>query len=292
MTQEHLDSMIEKIMSQNNIENVNIEGVKKDYKFFSISSEIDEQLILNLLYRNMSQDIIRRNGSKRVSYYNANPEGSFVEYNKPREIREFLRQSLTQSFLSSILNPRQMENLISCLKPRIIEKDTIIITEDGIGNEMYVIENGSFEITKNNEMIEIRKRGVIGEMALLHSIRRTATVRTLETAKVWLITLEEYIAIYDTDNLNLSETFRACVAENKLFVNKQAARKMAKYAYLKKGTVLDNANYYVVVYKGGIIKNGENVMKLCLKDVVDEGIVKEDLEVFCVEKKYCNGSAA
>lgn len=287
MTQQQLESTIQRIIDQHNIVDVNIEGVKKDYKFFSTSSELDEQLILNLIYRNMKQDIIRRTGSKRVLYYSTNPTGSFVPYKKDRITSEFLSQSLSQSFLASHLSPRQMRNIVSCLKPVDIPKNIVLITEDGIGSEMYVIEKGSFEITKNDKLVEIRRSGIVGEMALLHSIRRTATVRSLEMSKLWCLTLEEYIAIVETSNFNQANALNACINENSIFEDKRMVRKNAKYAYLETGAVLDGNFYYIVVFEGSVLQvDGENV---CLrpKDVVDSGVVVKDLEVYIVEKKFC-----
>ena len=68
----------------------------------------------------------------------------------------------------------------------IVEADTILIKEGDLEAEMYIIEDGEFEVSINGQFTNRLSSGsVFGVLALLHGIPRTATVRAITKSKVW-----------------------------------------------------------------------------------------------------------
>ncbi len=71
---------------------------------------------------------------------------------------------------------------------------TAIITEGEEGDSYHVITHGSVEVTKGER--EIRRLGEgdgFGEIALLHAVRRTATVRALDDTTVLSVGREPFL---------------------------------------------------------------------------------------------------
>jgi CRP/FNR family transcriptional regulator, cyclic AMP receptor protein len=75
---------------------------------------------------------------------------------------------------------------------RTYKPGDILFEEGSKGREMYIINEGKVGVYKQTpdglvELAQIEKGGVIGEMSLLDTMPRSATVKALETSKVMLI---------------------------------------------------------------------------------------------------------
>ena len=64
-----------------------------------------------------------------------------------------------------------------------------------IGDRFYAVDAGSFEIVRDGTAIATAAEGdYFGEIALLHDVPRTATVRATSDAAVWALDQEEFLA--------------------------------------------------------------------------------------------------
>jgi CRP-like cAMP-binding protein len=80
------------------------------------------------------------------------------------------------------------------------------------GSKFYVIAAGKVEIMANRRRVNTLKLGGFGELALLQSLPRSATVRTLELVQLWVI---DRVAFNEALKVANSSTY----GENKAFVN-------------------------------------------------------------------------
>jgi hypothetical protein len=72
---------------------------------------------------------------------------------------------------------------------------TEIIRQGDVGDRFYVVEAGTFEIVRDGAVIATAGEGEhFGEIALLHDVPRTATVRALDDGAVWALDQEEFLA--------------------------------------------------------------------------------------------------
>jgi MFS family permease len=72
---------------------------------------------------------------------------------------------------------------------------TEVIRQGDIGDRFYVVDAGEFEIVIDGERIRTQGEGeFFGEIALLHDMPRTATVRALTDGAVWALDQEEFLA--------------------------------------------------------------------------------------------------
>lgn len=228
---------------------------------------------------------IRRNGSKSVTFFNINPTGSFIKYNKTNKENIFLSNAIKISVLNTLFNPHQARNIILALKPLSLNPNTYIIKENDIGNEMYIIETGIFEIIKHDRVIETLSSSMIfGEVALLNNVKRTATVKCREGGKVWVLSMEDYIAIKSTYEMNVYKVFRDAMRDNIIFKSAFYKNVSEKKVFLVEGNVVDSRYYLVAVNDGQINDNGV-VKKFKCGDVLSGGIVVDEIEGFYLPKE-------
>jgi len=72
---------------------------------------------------------------------------------------------------------------------------TEVIRQGDVGDRFYVVEAGEFEILRDGERIDVTgEGGYFGEIALLHDVPRTATVRAITDGTVWALDQEEFLA--------------------------------------------------------------------------------------------------
>ena len=64
-----------------------------------------------------------------------------------------------------------------------------------MGDRFYIVDAGVFEIVRDGARIDTTTEGgYFGEIALLHDVPRTATVRAIADGAVWALDQEEFLA--------------------------------------------------------------------------------------------------
>lgn len=88
-----------------------------------------------------------------------------------------------------------IEDLVIKLKPRILPPNDYIIREDQIGHEMYFIKQGKVKVfsEKTGKVYRLIGAGsFFGEIALIYSTRRTASVLTLTYCELFVLYKEDF----------------------------------------------------------------------------------------------------
>ena len=79
-----------------------------------------------------------------------------------------------------------MQNLTSNLRALDYAPGDVVITEGTLGDTLYIISEGSLEVVKNLDepkelVLDTLKKGeIFGEMSIIESVPRSASVRALE----------------------------------------------------------------------------------------------------------------
>ncbi|MEP6757820.1 MAG: MFS transporter [Actinomycetota bacterium] len=72
---------------------------------------------------------------------------------------------------------------------------TEVIRQGDVGDRFYIVDQGAFDIVRDGTRIDgAAAGGYFGEIALLHDVPRTATVRATVDGAVWALDQEEFLA--------------------------------------------------------------------------------------------------
>lgn len=87
------------------------------------------------------------------------------------------------------LSPEDLEKIAEIAQEQLYPVSGIICREGDEGNSLYIIVNGDVEVLKSmgteERRLAVRKTGeFVGEMAILESAPRSATLRTLSEVRI------------------------------------------------------------------------------------------------------------
>lgn len=159
--------------------------------------------------------------SRRSSVYSEKitPETFRLDYHpKDRETVEFLDSILVCDIPFGFLNPQQKMKLIGSMTPGAVASGTRIIEEGDVGSQMYIVESGEFEVVKGGEVVRRLTRGCFfGEIALLHNVPRTATVRASTDSRIWVVEQTAFSGIKMMDRISNKKTVLEGLKEQNVF---------------------------------------------------------------------------
>ena len=106
-----------------------------------------------------------------------------------------------------ILEKRARQEIIKEMTLCSIEANSEVFTQGKTGSYFYIIKEGILQIYIDNKYIKDIKRGEsIGELALIHSTNRSATVIAKTPSLVWCMERKNFRKIVDVINkLNYEE---------------------------------------------------------------------------------------
>ena len=93
------------------------------------------------------------------------------------------------------LSRTELERLASQLDLLTTPSGTDVVVQGETGDRFYVIDSGSFDVIVDGRIVRrLGKGDAFGEIALLHDVPRTATVRATDDGAVWTLDQEEFLA--------------------------------------------------------------------------------------------------
>ena len=110
----------------------------------------------------------------------------------------FLMEALSKLLIFANLSPEKQATLCSNMYEREIAAGEILIREGEEGaaaSELYVVKSGDFEVLQKYKDVNVRENrkqvgDIFGEVALLYSVPRNATVVALSDSSVWVLSRE------------------------------------------------------------------------------------------------------
>lgn len=194
----------------------------------------------------------------------------FEKYQKNEEKYEYLLNCINKCVFKDILNPRQQRNLVFAMKPMTFVDETIIEQGD-FGDKMYFIEKGEVNVYKDGMLIDTRGTGsLIGEIALLHQVRRTARVDAVGEVNTWVVTHDEYLAIKIVDDMYRMSIINKAMKDNEI-------KGTIVTKYLKKDEVIEQGQVFICANEGNIeIYN--TIQKVTKGAILTEGRVVDEIE--------------
>lgn len=123
-------------------------------------------------------------------------------YPKTEEQKKRIEGVLSQSFLFSNLDPKDLEQVIGAMQEKVVEPKDRIIKQGADGDVLFVVEEGTLECYKQFEkggeekMVKTVSAGdAFGELALLYNCPRAASVESKDRCVLWQLDRETFNAI-------------------------------------------------------------------------------------------------
>ncbi|XP_077479121.1 cGMP-dependent protein kinase 1-like isoform X2 [Stigmatopora argus] len=113
---------------------------------------------------------------------------TLTSYRKSKESSELIQRALMDNDFMKHLEQGQISTILDCMRPAVLDKGCRVIKEGDEGSSVYVLEEGTVEVSKEGKKLCIIESGkVFGELAILYNCTRTATVTALTDIKLWAI---------------------------------------------------------------------------------------------------------
>lgn len=139
-----------------------------------------------------------------VDLVSSSTEKSSVELARIKEL-------VNSNFMFAKLTQVQKELLYKVMIACEVKRDAIIINEGDIGDEMFIIDFGEYDVYKNDEnkkqvLVFTYTSGAFGELSLIYGEPRAATVKAKTDGKLWRIGRKVFKAIM-SDHHKLDSPF-------------------------------------------------------------------------------------
>ncbi|XP_044760117.1 cGMP-dependent protein kinase, isozyme 2 forms cD4/T1/T3A/T3B isoform X3 [Coccinella septempunctata] len=113
---------------------------------------------------------------------------TFRTYDKDEASKDLIREAILDNDFMKNLEMTQIKEIVDCMYPEAYKAGSIIITEGDVGSIVYVLEEGTVEVSRDNKYLStIRGGKVLGELAILYNCQRTATIKAASDCKLWAI---------------------------------------------------------------------------------------------------------
>ncbi|XP_055904580.1 cGMP-dependent protein kinase 1 [Eupeodes corollae] len=114
---------------------------------------------------------------------------SIEVFRKNESARNLIRTAIEKNdFLNNYMDKDRKEMVIDAMQPASYDEGSYIIRENEEGSEIFVSEEGYYDVIKSGNIIGTIGPGtVFGELAILYSAKRFASIKTVTRAKVWKI---------------------------------------------------------------------------------------------------------
>jgi CRP/FNR family cyclic AMP-dependent transcriptional regulator len=109
-------------------------------------------------------------------------------------------QALKRAPLFEGLSKKELAELARVTEDLKVEPGTVLCREGKIGREFFVIVDGDAEVTKKGKTIATRGAGdFVGEIALLTTTTRTATVTATTPLRCFILTQSDFRRVLDAN---------------------------------------------------------------------------------------------
>lgn len=110
------------------------------------------------------------------------------KYEKDFTQKQLIKDAIMDNDFFKNIDSSQVRELVDSMYSRVIAKGEYVIREGEAGAHLYVSVEGEFEVIKGGKVLGIMGPGkAFGELAILYNCTRTASIRVLQNARVWVL---------------------------------------------------------------------------------------------------------
>jgi cGMP-dependent protein kinase len=121
------------------------------------------------------------------------PTAKLQSKSKTQEDRSLLRTALKRHFILSGLPDENIDKVAEEMKLFCLKSKEVVFYQGNPGYKFFIVSKGTLEILVNDEVKGHLTTGQgFGERALIHDMRRSATIRTVTKVELWGITRQVF----------------------------------------------------------------------------------------------------
>ena len=125
-------------------------------------------------------------------------------------------EALRRAPLFEGLSKRELAELARVTDELAVPEGTVLCKEGGLGSEFFVILDGTASVTRSGKRLATRSVGeFVGEIALLTTSRRTATVTATTPLRCFVLTGRDFRRVLD-ENRSVERKVMQTLAERVL----------------------------------------------------------------------------
>ena len=122
---------------------------------------------------------------------------------KTKDDIDFLKKSLSENLEFNKLTEEQLDSVISHMRYYIFQPDEVVFQQGSVGSVFFVVAHGRLIVLVDGKQVnELTPSDCFGEVALLHETKRTATVKTIESTRLWGVDRKTFRSTLDHLNAN------------------------------------------------------------------------------------------
>jgi CRP/FNR family cyclic AMP-dependent transcriptional regulator len=122
-------------------------------------------------------------------------------------------EALRRAPLFEGLSKKELVELARVTEDLQVAAGTVLCKEDSLGREFFVLVEGTVEVTRGGRPVATRQAGdFVGEIALLTSARRTATVRAATPVRCLILMRGDFRRVLD-ENRSIERKVMQALAE-------------------------------------------------------------------------------
>jgi CRP-like cAMP-binding protein len=125
-------------------------------------------------------------------------------------------EALRRAPLFDGLAKKELTELARATDELAVPAGTVLCREGSLGSEFFVVVSGTAEVTRDGKLLATRSSGdFFGEIALLATTKRTATVTATTDLRCFVLTSRAFRAVLD-DNRSVERKVTQALAERVL----------------------------------------------------------------------------
>ncbi|MEM8960531.1 MAG: cyclic nucleotide-binding domain-containing protein [Acidobacteriota bacterium] len=115
-----------------------------------------------------------------------------------------LKHDLRQVELFSELDDNDLDRVVRCFRDMRFDADEFIVQEGEVSDAFYILREGTVAVFRDavgkpvQLLARLRRGDYFGELGLIEDVRRTASVRAMESCRVLRITREDLFALIES----------------------------------------------------------------------------------------------
>ncbi|XP_034099957.1 cGMP-dependent protein kinase, isozyme 1 [Drosophila albomicans] len=110
------------------------------------------------------------------------------KYDKDFSAKQQIKDAIMDNDFLKNIDASQVRELVDSMYSKSIEAGEFVIREGEVGAHLYVSASGEFAVMQNGKVLDKMGPGkAFGELAILYNCTRTASIRVMSEARVWVL---------------------------------------------------------------------------------------------------------